>query len=76
MYMYVDEPLIFVFIQCVKSVLLNKIVSSEKDLVGVVLYGTVSTCTRIFTCTCLVHCVGVMVFEDTFILECLFMVYT
>ena len=27
--------------QCVKSVLLNKIVSSEKDLVGVVLYGTV-----------------------------------
>ena len=28
--------------QCVKSVLLNKIISSEKDLVGVVLYGTVS----------------------------------
>jgi ATP-dependent DNA helicase 2 subunit 1 len=27
-------------LKCVKSVLLNKIVSSEKDLVGVVLYGT------------------------------------
>ena len=28
--------------QCVKNVLLNKIVSSDKDLVGVVFYGTVS----------------------------------
>ena len=28
--------------QCVKSVLMNKIVSSEKDLVGVVFFGTVS----------------------------------
>ena len=28
--------------QCVRSVLMNKIVSSEKDLVGVVFYGTVS----------------------------------
>ncbi|CAI8018048.1 X-ray repair cross-complementing protein 6 [Geodia barretti] len=27
-------------LKCVKSVLLNKIISSEKDLVGVVLYGT------------------------------------
>ena len=28
--------------QCAKSVLLNKIVSSEKDIVGIVLFGTVS----------------------------------
>ena len=37
-----NHLLFLVIFQCVKSVLLNKIVSSEKDLVGVVLFGTVS----------------------------------
>ena len=40
-----------------KSVLLNKIVSSEKDLVGVVLYGTVSVFTMYLF---------VMIVEDMF----------
>ena len=40
-----------------KSVLLNKIVSSEKDLVGVVLYGTVSEFTMYLF---------VMIVEDMF----------
>lgn len=29
-------------LQCAKSVLLNKIVSSDKDMVGIVFFGTVS----------------------------------
>ena len=32
----------FPIFQCACSVLLNKIISSEKDLVGVVFFGTVS----------------------------------
>ncbi len=32
----------FFCLQCVKSVLLNKIISSEKDMVGIVFFGTVS----------------------------------
>ena len=38
--------------QCVRSVLLNKIISSEKDLVGVVFFGTVSVNTTILKIEC------------------------
>ncbi len=38
-------------VQCAKSVLLNKIVSSDKDIVGVVFFGTVSS----DTCMYVIH---------------------
>ena len=52
---------------------MNKVVSSEKDLVGIVFYGTVRTlfCVHVFTYMCVcVHvcmCICVSVFVCTFI---------
>ena len=33
---------LLLLLQCIRSVLLNKIISSDKDVVGVVFFGTVS----------------------------------